>query len=214
MSNAPLTRRAAQSEEEPGWTPPRDPEAELRVAPTLPRAQEADLGPAQLAGGAILREARPGDEPAIMALIKELAAFEHEPYAVRGDTSMLARTLFGRNPAVYAHVVEVDGRLAAAAVWFINYSTWTGRHGIYLEDIIVHEPDRGHGYGRALIEELARIAQSRGYGRMEWAALNWNRKAIDFYEGRGAQAMTDWTSFRLEEAAIARLARSAERRRG
>ncbi|WP_282944821.1 GNAT family N-acetyltransferase [Cellulomonas endometrii] len=155
-----------------------------------------------LAGGAVLRPARPGDEPGILACIRELAAYEREPDAVETTEPDLATALFGASPAVFAHVVEREGAVVGIAVWFLSYSTWTGRHGIYLEDLYVRADHRGHGYGGALLRTLAAVAVERGYARVDWAVLDWNAPSIAFYRSLGAVAMDDWTGYRLTGDAL------------
>lgn len=157
---------------------------------------------------ATLRKAVPADVPAILDLIRELAAYEREPHAVRNTVEALTEQLFGESPAVFAHVVEdadADGapRVAGFALWFLNYSTWEGTHGIYLEDLYVRPTARGLGYGKALLRELARIAVARGYARVEWSVLRWNEPAIGFYRGLGARPMEEWDTFRLTGDALA-----------
>jgi GNAT superfamily N-acetyltransferase len=159
-----------------------------------------------LPDGAVLRRALPADVPGIFALIVELAVYEREPDAVTSTPEMLHETLFGERPTVFAHVVERDGEVAGIAVWFLNYSTWTGLNGLYLEDLIVAEAHRGRGYGLALMRALARECVERGYGRFEWTVLDWNEPSIRFYRGLGAVGMDDWTVQRLDGAALAALA--------
>jgi GNAT superfamily N-acetyltransferase len=161
---------------------------------------------AQLADGAILREARPGDETGILECIRMLAEYEREPDAVDTTADMLRETLFGAHPSVFGHVVEKNGTIVGIAVWFLNYSTWTGTNGIYLEDLIVHESERKHGYGRALLRELARIAVQRGYSRFEWSVLEWNEPSIRFYRSLGAIGMDEWRVQRVTGDALRRLA--------
>lgn len=160
----------------------------------------------KLTGGAVLRRARPGDEDGILECIHALASYEKEPDAVETTADDLRRTLFGPQPSVFAHVIEKHDRIVAIAVWFLNYSTWTGRNGIYLEDLFVREDERRHGYGKALLEELARVCVERGYRRFEWAVLDWNTSAIGFYRAIGAVGMEEWTVQRLSGDALARLA--------
>lgn len=162
----------------------------------------------KLAGGAILRRARPGDEDGILDCIRALAVYEREPDAVENTAADLRETLFGDAPSVFAHVVEKDARIVGIAVWFLNYSTWTGRHGIYLEDLFVEEPERGNGYGKALLAGLARLCAERGYRRFEWSVLDWNEPSIAFYRSIGAVGMDGWTVQRLDGAALERLAAS------
>jgi GNAT superfamily N-acetyltransferase len=166
---------------------------------------KADEGQA-LADGAVLRPARPGDEDGILACVRLLAEYEKEPDAVVTTAAELRETLFGPAPNVFAHVVEKDGRVAAVAVWFLNYSTWTGRNGLYLEDLYVREEERRHGYGRALLLALARVCAERGYSRFEWSVLDWNEPALRFYRSLGAVGMDEWTVHRVSGTALERLA--------
>jgi GNAT superfamily N-acetyltransferase len=154
----------------------------------------------------VIRPARPGDVAAIYRLVRELAEYERSLEQVVASQDDLRRALFGERPAVFAHVAEHDGAVAGFALWFLNYSTWTGRHGIYLEDLYVTPELRGHGYGRALLAELARICVERGYARFEWAVLDWNAHAIGFYRALGAAAMDEWTVQRLAGPALDALA--------
>jgi GNAT superfamily N-acetyltransferase len=161
-----------------------------------------------LAGGAVLRRARPGDEDGILDCIRGLAEYEKEPDAVQTTAGDLRRVLFDTAPSVFAHVVEKDGQVVAIAVWFLNYSTWTSSHGIYLEDLFVREGERRHGYGRALIKALAEVCVQRGYRRFEWAVLDWNEPSIRFYRSIGAAGMDKWKVQRLGGDALTRLATS------
>ncbi|MFT4051313.1 MAG: GNAT family N-acetyltransferase [Microbacterium sp.] len=164
-----------------------------------------------LAGSAVLRVARPGDELGILALIHALAAYEREPDAVENTAEMLTVTLFGDGsgdePRAFAHVVERDGAIVGIAIWFLTYSTWTGRHGIWLEDLYVDESERGRGYGKALMAALAAECVERGYSRFEWTVLDWNAPSIAFYRSLGATPMDEWTTQRLTGDALAVLAR-------
>lgn len=159
-----------------------------------------------LTDGAQLRPARPGDEPAILALIQALADYEREADAVENTEAMLTATLFGDEPRVFAHVVERDGAIVGIAVWFLTYSTWTGTHGIWLEDLVVDEAQRGRGYGRALMTALAAVCVERGYRRFEWTVLDWNEPSIGFYRSIGAEPMEGWTTQRLTGDRLAALA--------
>src|SRR5690606_23205709 len=105
--------------------------------------------------------------------------------------------LFGERPQVFAHVVERDGVIVGIAIWFLTYSTWTGRHGIWLEDLFVDDAQRGRGYGKALIASLAAVAVERGYSRLEWTVLDWNAPSIAFYRALGAEPMDEWTTQRM-----------------
>jgi GNAT superfamily N-acetyltransferase len=148
-------------------------------------------------GDAVLRRAQPGDEAGILACIQALADYEREPDAVQNTPEALAAALFGESPSVFAHVVEKGGEIVAIAIWFLNYSTWNGTNGIYLEDLFVNEAERRNGYGRALLQRLASIAVARGYGRFEWSVLDWNAPSIAFYRSIGAIGMDEWTVQRV-----------------
>ena len=176
------------------------------------------------------RPATPDDVHEIVDLIKDLAAYEKEPDAVRLTPERLREQLFGDNPAIFCHVVDStsgnlddgagggDGgvggvaggvggvggspRLDGIALWFLNYSTWEGTHGIYLEDLYVRPEARGTGKGKALLQNLARIAVERGYSRVEWCVLKWNQPSIDFYRSLGAFPLDAWDTFRLTGEAL------------
>lgn len=153
-----------------------------------------------------LREARSEDCAAILELIHELAVYEKEPNAVKNTAEGIAKHLFGPSPQVHAHVVqENDGRIVAIAIWYLTYSTWEGKHGIHLEDLIVTESARGRGYGGALLRALAKIAVERGYRRLEWSVLDWNEPAIKFYDSLGASSMDGWTVRRLDGDALVKV---------
>jgi len=157
----------------------------------------------------VIRPARAGDIPAIHQLIRDLAAYERSLPEVTATEQDLAAALLADQPALFAHVAEQDGRVVGFALWFLNYSTWGGRHGIYLEDLYVVPESRGHGHGKALLAELARICAERGYGRLEWWVLDWNTPARRFYESLGAVAMDEWTVHRLTGPALRALAAGA-----
>ncbi|BFM23757.1 GNAT family N-acetyltransferase [Microbacterium sp. che218] len=161
----------------------------------------------ELRDGALLRPARPGDEGGILACIQALAEYEREPDAVDNTAAMLNDTLFGDDPRAFAFVVEgPDGGIRAIAIWFLTYSTWTGRHGIWLEDLYVHEQYRANGYGVALLAALAAECVDKGYSRLEWTVLDWNEPAIGFYRVLGAEAMEEWTTRRVTGEALTALA--------
>ncbi len=155
-----------------------------------------------------IREAVPADVPEILAMIHELADYEKAPHEVVATPGLLRDALFGPDPAVYALMAEDDesGAVVGFALWFRNFSTWLGRHGVYLEDLYVRPSHRGHGYGKALLQELARIAVERGYGRFEWWVLDWNTPAIDFYRSIDAVPMDEWTVYRVTGEPLRRLA--------
>ncbi|GAB3602722.1 GNAT family N-acetyltransferase [Microbacterium aureliae] len=161
-----------------------------------------------LADGAVLRPARPGDEPGILACIQALAEYEREPDAVENSVPALAETLFGDDPRAFAHVVERQGEVVGIALWFLTYSTWTGTHGIWLEDLFVFDAERGRGYGKALIAALAAVCVERGYRRLEWTVLDWNEPSLAFYRSIGATGMSEWTTHRLTGDALAALSRA------
>ena len=149
----------------------------------------------------MIRPAEPRDVPTILALIKELATYEREPDAVKTTEADLTAALFAPEPAVFALIAEVDGadsRAVGFALWFRSFSTWAGRHGLYIEDLYVDPEFRGQGYGRELFEGLVAIANERGYARVEWAVLDWNEPAHHFYQARGGRPLNEWTTWRLE----------------
>jgi GNAT superfamily N-acetyltransferase len=154
-----------------------------------------------------LRPATEADLDTIIELIHALAEYEREPDAVQLDRDEFAVHLFGPNP--YAEVIlaeTADGASAGFALFFHNFSTWTGKPGIHLEDLFVRPEYRGQGYGKALLVELARIAIERNCGRLEWAVLDWNAPSIAFYKSLGALPMADWTTYRLTGETLEALA--------
>jgi GNAT superfamily N-acetyltransferase len=154
----------------------------------------------------VIRPARPGDIGVIHGLIRDLAAYEQGLDQMAATEDDLRAALLASQPSLFAHVAEAGGEVVGFALWFISYSTWTGRHGIYLEDLYVTPDQRGHGHGRALLAELARICVQRGYQRLEWWVLDWNTPARGFYASLGAAAMDEWTVHRLTGPALAALA--------
>jgi GNAT superfamily N-acetyltransferase len=154
----------------------------------------------------MIREATAADVPEIHRMTRELAAYEKALDEARASEEQLREALFGERPAAFAHIAETaDGDVAGFALWFLNFSTWRGVHGIHLEDLYVRPRLRGGGYGKALLSELARICVERGYERLEWAVLNWNTPSIDFYESLGAKPQDEWTVYRLTDEALTRL---------
>ena len=149
-----------------------------------------------------VREARESDIEQIHQLIIDLATYERSADQVKVTPDQLRVALFGPQPAVYALVAEVEGALVGYALYFLNFSTWEGVHGIYLEDLYVKPEQRGSGLGKALLVALAEIAVSRGYARVEWWVLDWNQPSIDFYRRLGAVPMDEWTVFRLTGDAL------------
>ncbi|MER5949658.1 GNAT family N-acetyltransferase [Streptomyces sp. NPDC001904] len=154
----------------------------------------------------MIRTATPHDIPVIHAMVRELAAYEKVPDEARASEEQLREALFGERPAAFAHMAEdADGEVVGFALWFLNFSTWRGVHGIYLEDLYVRPEARGGGHGKALLTELARICVQRGYERLEWSVLNWNQPSIDFYRSLGARPQDEWTVYRLTDEALATL---------
>ncbi|MEU7034936.1 GNAT family N-acetyltransferase [Streptomyces sp. NPDC046237] len=151
----------------------------------------------------MIRVATPADVPVIHAMVRELAEYEKALDEVRATPGQLHEALFGPRPAAFAHIAESDeGEPVGFALWFLNFSTWRGVHGIYLEDLYVRPSSRGGGHGKALLAELARICVERGYERLEWSVLNWNTPSIDFYESLGARPQDEWTVYRLTDDAL------------
>ena len=153
-----------------------------------------------------IRAARPGDEPLVMDFVRELAAYERLSHAVRASAEDVREALFGEPRRAEVLLAFDAGAPVGFALFFHNYSTFLGRVGLYLEDLFVRPAARGRGYGKALLRRLATIARERGCGRMEWAVLDWNEPAIRFYQKLGAEAMDDWTVYRLTGKALTHLA--------
>lgn len=154
-----------------------------------------------------IRRGVSGDAPVILDMIRGLAEYERAaPEQVPVTEEILASSLFGPKPEAEVLLGFEDETPAGIAIFFHNYSTWQGRHGLYLEDLFVKPAYRGRGYGKALLVELARIAQDRGCRRMEWRVLDWNTPAIEFYKSLGAAPLDEWTVFRMQPEAIATLA--------
>ncbi|OAB55629.1 GNAT family acetyltransferase [Leptolyngbya valderiana BDU 20041] len=149
-----------------------------------------------------IRKAQAGDEDRILTLIRDLALYEKEPEQAVATPADITQALFSETPTAECVLAERDGETLGFALFFTNFSTWTGRPGLYLEDLFVRETARGSGIGKALLLHLASIARERGYGRMEWSVLDWNQPAIDFYESLGAKPMDGWTVYRLDRAAL------------
>lgn len=152
----------------------------------------------------MIRTAVASDVPAVLAMIRELAEYEKAPQEAVATEEQLREALFGADPALFGLIAEDDttGEPVGFAVWFLNFSTWRGTHGIYLEDLYVRPESRGGGHGKALLLELARIAVERGYARVEWSVLDWNQPSIDFYRSIGAVPMDGWTVYRLTDEAL------------
>jgi len=154
-----------------------------------------------------IRPATIDDTDEILALIYELAVYEKAPEEAKAKREQIIEGFFGESPKVFCEIVEVDGAIAGLAIWFLNYSTWQGKHGIYLEDLFIRPQYRGKGFGKALLKHLAAICEERGYGRFQWWVLDWNTPAIEFYKSLGAQPMDSWTVYRVSEEALTELGR-------
>jgi GNAT superfamily N-acetyltransferase len=152
-----------------------------------------------------IRPSRKDEALIILQLIKDLAEYEKATNEVKATEREIIETIFSDNPKVFCDFVEVDGDIAGMAIWFLNYSTWQGKHGIYLEDLYVKPEYRGRGYGKALLQHLASICNERGYGRFQWWVLDWNSPAIEFYRSLGAEAMSEWTVYRVSGLPLRRL---------
>jgi GNAT superfamily N-acetyltransferase len=152
-----------------------------------------------------IRPAKPGDEVDILRIIRALAEYEGEADAVENTVEALTAHLFGDHPKVFAHIALLSGEVVGAAIWYLSYSTWTGRHGIYLEDIFVEPAARGVGVARELFEALAAEALDHGYPRIDWEVLDWNELAKGFYRRLGAVHNDTWENWRLSGPALAAL---------
>jgi GNAT superfamily N-acetyltransferase len=157
-----------------------------------------------------IRRAVPEDVPTIHQLIRDLALYERALEMARATPEQIHENFFADSPNVFCDLVETDEHeVAGFAVWFLNYSTWTGTHGIFLEDLFVKPEFRGRGYGKALLVHLAQECVAKGYHRLKWSVLDWNQPSIDFYRSLGADALDEWTEFRLTDDALSKLAGSS-----
>jgi GNAT superfamily N-acetyltransferase len=158
-----------------------------------------------------LRAATVADVPVILRCIRGLAEYERLAHECVATEELLRQSLFGESPVAQVVLAMAGDEPAGFALWFHNYSTFLARAGIYLEDLFVFPAWRGRGIGRMLLEHLAQTAVSRGYGRLEWAVLDWNVDAIRFYESLGAVPMSDWTTYRVTGPALAALGSGSRR---
>ncbi len=149
-----------------------------------------------------IRPARPSDSALIFALVKELADYENLSGEVDASERQIAEALFSNNPRLSCDIAEWDGEAVGFSVWFLNFSTFRGRHGIYVEDLFVRPAYRGRGIGKALMAHLARRCVERGFARFEWAVLDWNAPSIAFYKSIGAQVLDEWKICRLSGKAL------------
>ena len=157
----------------------------------------------------MIRRIEPEDVPAVTGLVYELAEYEKARHECTLTEDQLTGALFGASPALFGHVAIQDGAVVGTALWFLNFSTWDGVHGIYLEDLYVQPDHRGNGHGRALLAALARECVDRGYSRLAWSVLTWNTPSIEFYESLGANTQDEWLGYRLTGDALASLASPA-----
>lgn len=162
-------------------------------------------------GSLAIRAAQPQDSALVYALVCELAEYEKLSDQVDATEEAIAAALFADAPRLSCDIAEWDGKPAGFAVWFLNFSTFRGRHGLYVEDIFVRPEYRGRGIGKALMGRLAACCLERGYARFEWTVLDWNRPSIAFYQSIGAQVMDQWKLCRLSGDALTRLARTETR---
>ena len=149
-----------------------------------------------------IRPAKREEVGEVLQLIQDLATYEKAPDQVEASSDDLLNTIFAKEPKVFCDLVEVDGQIAGMAIWFLNYSTWQAKHGIYLEDLYIKPEFRARGYGKALLKHLAQICDKEGYGRLQWWVLDWNSPAIEFYRSLGAKAMDEWTVYRTSGQAL------------
>jgi GNAT superfamily N-acetyltransferase len=158
-----------------------------------------------------IRPARPGDAPLVLAFVRELAAYERLAHEVDADEAKIDAALFGATPRVFCDIAEWAGEPVGFALWFYNFSTFRGRHGIYLEDLYVRDSARGRGIGKALLAGLAARCRAEGLARLEWWVLDWNTPSIEFYRAMGAQSMDEWTVFRVSGDALKKLGAARSR---
>jgi GNAT superfamily N-acetyltransferase len=154
----------------------------------------------------VIRPATPEDVPVIRQLVQELADYEKEPDAVEATEEDLRTALFGGDSVAWCHVAELDGQVVGFALWYRTFSTWTGKPGLWLEDLFVRPEARGTGLGKALLVALAQTAVARGWSRFEWWVLDWNTPAHGFYASLGARQEDEWTTWRVDGDALAALA--------
>jgi GNAT superfamily N-acetyltransferase len=161
-----------------------------------------------VSGSLAIRAARPGEASLVLQFVRELAEYEKLEHEVHTTEAMLDAALFGEQPRVFCDIAEWDGEPVGQAIWFLNFSTFSGRPGLYLEDIFVRPAFRGRGIGKALMVHLAGRCVAQGWKRFEWAVLDWNTPSIEFYRSIGAELKAEWTICRVSGAALERLAAS------
>ena len=153
-----------------------------------------------------IRPATPADTETILRFIRELAVYEKAEYEVLATPAHIERTLFAPQPSVFGLICELDGAPIGFVVYFFNYSTWQGQHGLYLEDLYITPEQRGVGAGKAMLRHLAQIAVEKDCGRFEWSVLDWNTPSIEFYDSLGAKPQTEWIRYRLTGKELLQLA--------
>jgi len=157
----------------------------------------------------LIRRARPDEAGLVLSLVRELAEYEKLLHEVEATEVMIAEALFGASPRVFCDLAEWNGEVAGFAVWFVNFSTFSGRAGIYLEDLFVRPALRGKGIGKALLAHLARECVANEWSRLQWSVLDWNTPSIEFYKSLGAVMLDEWTVCKVGGPALAALARTA-----
>ena len=153
----------------------------------------------------VTRPVKESDVECIVRMVHDLAAYEQSAHECRLTVRQLSHALFSARPALFGHVAEVDGNVVGFVVWFLNFSTWTGTHGVYGEDMYVLPEYRRFGVGRALFREMAAECVRRGYGRLDFATLDWNKPTIDFTASLGAKPLSEWTTYRISGEELVRL---------
>lgn len=156
-----------------------------------------------------IRRARPDEAGLVFSLVRELAEYEKLLHEVHASEADIAEALFGESPRLFCDIAEWNGEPAGFAVWFVNFSTFAGRHGIYLEDLFVRPALRGKGIGKALLVHLAQQCLANGWARLQWAVLDWNAPSIAFYKSLGAEMVDEWTICRVSGPALSALAKGA-----
>ena len=156
-----------------------------------------------------IRRARPDQAGLVLGFVRELAEYEKLSHEVEATEAMIADALFGDDPRLFCAIAEWNGEPVGFAVWFLNFSTFSGRHGIYLEDLFVRPSHRGKGIGKALLVHLAKECVTNGWSRLQWSVLDWNTPSIEFYKSLGAVMMDDWTLCRVTGDALTSLAGKA-----
>ena len=159
----------------------------------------------------MIRYAVTEDAPRILQLIKDLAEYERVPLEAKATLEQIEETIFADKPTAFCHVAEDNGLVVGISIWFLNYSTWLGKPGIYLEDLYIDPAYRSKGYGLALLKELGKICVERDYERLQWWVLDWNEPSIEFYKSLGAVPMDEWTVYRVSGDALKKLGSSINR---